>query len=58
MKKKEELKEMQYLNFRCPQQKDNGDHLARQEEGDQHPEDDCISTILPSAASEKKWKIQ
>ena len=41
----------------CPQQGDEGSHLARQEEGGQHPKDDCITTMLPSAASEKKWKI-
>ena len=28
----------------CPQQGDEGSHLARQEEGGQHPKDDCITT--------------
>ena len=41
----------------APWMGDDGNHLARQEEGGQHPKDDCITTMLPSAASEKKWKI-
>ena len=54
MRKKEESKERQHLG--CPQG-DDGNHIACQEEGGQHPKDDCITTMLPSAASEKKWKI-